>query len=216
MSSSNDAENTLSEQGPVTVPDLPTTLLVNTYQQCKAIGDQTRWQILDYIQHRPATAKQIADVMHMSPGTIGHHLRVLESAGLARIVARRTVHGIVAKYYTRTARTFIFDFPPELEKDAAISAGILTKARNQLVEAIAEGERDVYASFPQVRLSPAQAQVFQERLRALVNDFIHAPYEPDGQIYGMCTALFSKYHRHIIRNSTREYMREVRRISHNQ
>jgi DNA-binding transcriptional ArsR family regulator len=165
---------------------------VNTAQQFKAIGDQTRGQILDHIQHHPATAKQVAGIMKMSPGTIGHHLQVLEAAGLAQVVARRTIHGIVAKYYTRTARTFIFDFPPEIGEKASISLEILTKARNQLADALAEGEvdRDTSTSFPQVRLSPERAQVFRERIKALVNDFIQEPSDPDGQIYGMCTAFF--------------------------
>jgi DNA-binding transcriptional ArsR family regulator len=176
----------------VKMPELPATQHVNTTQQFKAIGDQTRWQILDHIQHRPATAKQIADIMKMSPGTIGHHLQVLEAAGLAQIVARRTVHGIVAKYYTRTARTFIFDFPPEMGEKATISLDILTKARNQLADAQAEGstDKDTCASFPQVRLSPERAEVFRERLKALVDDFINEPSDPEGQIYGMCTAFF--------------------------
>jgi predicted ArsR family transcriptional regulator len=174
------------------MPELPATMHVNTAQQFKAIGEQTRWLILDHIQHRPATAKQIADIMKMSPGTIGHHLQVLEAAGLAQVVARRTVHGIIAKYYTRTARTYIFDFPPEIGENAAISLGILTKARNQLAEALAEGatDQDASASFPQVRLSPERAQVFEERLRALVNDFMHEPSDPEGQFYGLCTAFF--------------------------
>jgi predicted ArsR family transcriptional regulator len=130
--------------------------------------------------------------MKMSPGTIGHHLQVLEAAGLAQVVARRTVHGIVAKYYTRTARTFIFDVPPELEKKAAISLEILTKARDQLADALAEGatDKDTCASFPQVRLSSERAQVFEERIKALVNDFINEPSDPEGQIYGLCTAFF--------------------------
>jgi DNA-binding transcriptional ArsR family regulator len=183
-------ENILPENSPIKMPELPAALHVNTAQQFKAIGDQTRWQILDHIQHRPVTAKQVADIMKMSPGTIGHHLQVLEAAGLAQVVARRAVHGIVAKYYTRTARTFIFDFPPELEKEASISLEILTKARNQLADALAEGDMDTSASFPQVRLSPERAQVFRERLKALVNDFIHEPSDPHGQIYGMCMAFF--------------------------
>jgi DNA-binding transcriptional ArsR family regulator len=185
-------ENILPANSAVKMPELPATLHVNTAQHFKAIGDQTRWQLLDHIQHRPATAKQIADIMKMSPGTIGHHLQVLEAAGLAQVVARKVVHGIVAKYYTRTARTFIFDFPPEIEGKAAISLDILTNARNQLADALAEGvsDRDTSASFPRVRLSPERAEVFRERLKALVNDFINEPSDPDGQVYGLCTAFF--------------------------
>jgi DNA-binding transcriptional ArsR family regulator len=185
-------ENILPENSAVKMPELPATLLLNTAQQFKAIGDQTRWRILDYIQHRPATAKQIADSLKMSPGTIGHHLQVLEAAGLAQVVARRMVHGIVAKYYTRTARIFIFDFPPEIEGKTAICLDILTNARDQLAEALAEGEsdRDISTSFPRMRLSAERAEVFRERMKALVDDFVHEPSDPAGQVYGLCTAFF--------------------------
>lgn len=59
-------------------------------------------------------AKQLAARLGASPGTVGHHLHVLEDAGLAQIVARRVVRGIVAKYYTRTARIFDFDLPVDI------------------------------------------------------------------------------------------------------
>lgn len=202
-------ENIQPENRLVKMPELPATLHVNTAQQFKAIGDQTRWQILDHIQHRPATAKQVADIMKMSPGTIGHHLQVLEAAGLAQVVARRTVHGIVAKYYTRTARTFIFDFPPEIGENASISLDILTNARNQLADALAEDEadRDTCASFPRVRLSAERAEVYRERIRALIDDFMHEPSDPDGQVYGLCTAFFKAplHQQELARSENAEY-----------
>ena len=185
-------ENREPGENPVKMPELPATLRVNTAQQFKAIGDHTRWHILDMIQHRPATAKQIADSINVSPGTVGHHLQVLEAAGLAQVVARRIVHGIVAKYYTRTARTFIFDFPPEMKGDASINLDIMTSARNYLAESLAEGEHEIRPciGFPRVRLSPARARAFMERVQALVDDFMHEPADPEGQIYSLCAAFF--------------------------
>jgi DNA-binding transcriptional ArsR family regulator len=55
------------------------------------------------------TTKQLATRLDGTPGAIGHHLRVLERAGLARIVALRLTKGIVAKYYARTARLFLLN-----------------------------------------------------------------------------------------------------------
>src|SRR5262249_19643406 len=104
-----DVSAPLPEDVPVEMPTLPLTLTLTTAQQFKAFGDPVRVRILGIIQQQPATAKQIAGQLGIPPGTIGHHLQVLERAGLAQVVARRLVRGIVAKYYTRTARLFNFD-----------------------------------------------------------------------------------------------------------
>ena len=74
----------LPEHVPVTMPELPTQLVVNTGQQFKAISDPIRSRILGIIQNQPATAKQIADRLGASPGAIGHHLHVLGYGGLVR------------------------------------------------------------------------------------------------------------------------------------
>src|SRR5262249_32492649 len=109
-----DAIPVLPDSVPVTMPDLPLQRVIATEQQLKAMGDTTRSRILGIIQNQPATAKQIADRLAATPGAIGHHLRILEAAGLAQVVARRLTRGIVANYYTRTARIFKFDLPPEI------------------------------------------------------------------------------------------------------
>src|SRR5260370_40773829 len=105
---------------PVTMPELPVQLVINTVQQFKAFSDPIRSRILGIIQNQPATAKQIADRLGASPGAIGHHLHVLEAAGLARVVARRMARGVVANYYTRTARIFDFDLPREVTGDTSM------------------------------------------------------------------------------------------------
>ncbi|HKD75819.1 MAG TPA: helix-turn-helix domain-containing protein, partial [Ktedonobacterales bacterium] len=83
---------------PVVMPLLPPRLMITTEQQLKAIADPLRTRILVLLQHEPLTAKQIADRLSAVPGTIGHHIQVLEAAGLVQIVARRIIHGIQAKY----------------------------------------------------------------------------------------------------------------------
>src|SRR3954470_24761740 len=79
----------LAEDIPVSMPELPPMLQVSTVQQFKAVGDPTRLHILDIIKHQPATAKQLSEKLNIPSGTAGHHLQVLEAAGLAQIVARR-------------------------------------------------------------------------------------------------------------------------------
>ena len=188
-----DTEPPLLPDGvPVEMPALPLHLEVTEEQQLAAIGDPTRSRILGVIQHQPATAKQIADRLKVAPGTIGHHLRVLEEAGLAQVVARRLVRGIVAKYYTRTARIFNIYFPHNAELESASTLNILDAARNQLAEALLLNGPDLpgKVGFPRARLSPDRALAYQERLEQLLNDFLAEPPAPDGRVYGLCGAFF--------------------------
>lgn len=189
-------ETPLPEDVPVTMPELPPTLRVHTAQQFKAIGDVTRSRILDLIKHEPLTAKQIGERLNIPPGTISHHLQVLEAAGLAQIVARRLVHGIVAKYYTRTARLLQFDFPPEVAPGHEQVLKFLTDARDQLADSLAAGGDEIEdedfckTGFPHARLSREHAKDFARRLRDLVYEFATLPPDPDGQVYGFCSAFF--------------------------
>jgi DNA-binding transcriptional ArsR family regulator len=177
---------------PVVMPELPIRLYITTTQQFKAVSDPTRSRILGIIQNQPATAKQIADRLGATPGAIGHHLHVLEAAGLAKVVARRLVRGIVANYYTRTARIFTYEFPREVTGGASGCLEILTHARDELVESLATIENDPFQTdgFPHIRLSPERAQVYSERLQALIEDVLHETPDPNGEVYGILVAMF--------------------------
>ena len=177
---------------PVTMPDLPVYIVINTIQQFKAIGDPIRSRILGIIQNQPATAKQIADSLHVSPGAIGHHLHVLEAAGLAQIVARRLVRGIVANYYTRTSRIFKYDLPREVTGNTSINLDIMAKAYEELAEADTNEYVDVYqcASFPHVRLSPERAEYYSKRIRTLVDDILLETPDSEGKVYGVLVSIF--------------------------
>ncbi len=187
-----DAIPVLPENVPVVMPELPPHLFITTAQQFKAVSDPTRSRILGIIQNQPATAKQIADRLGATPGAIGHHLHVLEAAGLAKIVARRLVRGIVANYYTRTARIFNYEFPREVTGGASGCLEIITVARDELAEALATIEGDPLKTdgFPHIRLSPERAQVYSERLQALIEDVLHETPDPNGEVYGIVVAMF--------------------------
>lgn len=188
-----ESEAILPETVPVRMPELPARLTINTAQQFKAIGEPLRWRILSIIQNQPATAKQIAQRLKVSHGAIGHHLQVLEEAGLAQVTARRLVHGIVAKYYTRTARIFMFDLPEEVVGDAAIGLQMMTDARDEWAETLATvREEDIIrcTSFPHARLSPERAKIYKERLDGIIEDFLRETPDPDGQVYGLLISIF--------------------------
>jgi len=182
------------QEAPVVMPDLPTTLVLSTAQQMKACADPTRSRILGIIQHHPATATQLAQLLEVAPSRVSYHLQVLEAAGMVQVVARRLVRGIVAKYYTRTARNFLFTAPPEIAGEAGdeLVLGLLTNAHDELREALAaSGERSVLnAGFPHTRLTQEDAHHFFERLEALVQDFMNHTPDSRGQVYALSFAYF--------------------------
>jgi DNA-binding transcriptional ArsR family regulator len=191
LDSDRDGGPILPEDVPVTMPELPREFMISTEQQFKAIADPTRTRILGIIQNQPATAKQIADRLKLPPGTVGHHLQVLEEAGLAKIVARRLVRGIVAKYYTRTARIFGYNFSPEVRGHTSIALEFAAKLRDELADTLtAQDNAACNTSFPRARLSPERFQFYLERMKDLVNDFMSEPADPEGQVYSLFVALF--------------------------
>ncbi len=181
----------LPEDVPVTMPDLPLKLVVNTPDQFKALGDPLRRRILAIIQYQPATAKQIADRLKVPPGTVGHHLQVLEAAGLVQIVARRLVRGVVAKYYTRAARIFCYEMSREITGNQSVAVEMLTQVRDELADAIAtDAESEITTSVPRARLSPERFEMYKQKVDELIEAFLSEPADPDGEIYTLSVALF--------------------------
>jgi DNA-binding transcriptional ArsR family regulator len=178
------------------MPDLPSSLTVSDAKQYTALGNPLRVRILELIQHQPRTAKQLADLLKRPPGTIGHQLRVLEAAGLAQVVARRLVKGIVAKYYARTAHIFLVETPQELVSERSAGDLRLQRARDELVESLTALGAEAYfgyegnPEFFHVRLSPERARVYRDRLSALTTDLLHETPDPEGTVFAVSVAFF--------------------------
>jgi predicted ArsR family transcriptional regulator len=60
---------------------------------------------------------ELADELGLPKGTVGHHVKVLEDAGLVRVVRTRRVRAVTEKSYGRTARLFLM----KDEQDAVVS-----------------------------------------------------------------------------------------------
>ncbi len=179
------------EDVPVEMPDLPTTLKISTLEQYRAITDPTRSRILNIVQLTPATAKQIAERLGATPGAIGHHLHVLEEAGLVQVSARRQVRGMVANYYTRTARLFDFHLPQELVGADTVQEEIFSRAQEEMTEA---GRDDPDSTklhgFPHARLSAERAEYYAQRLQDVFNDLLKEPASGTGDVYGVLLSMF--------------------------
>ena len=62
------------------------TLVVSEPAQLRALGDEVRGRIVGFLRERATSATELAGLLDMPKGTVGHHLKVLERAGLVRVV----------------------------------------------------------------------------------------------------------------------------------
>ena len=101
------------------------TLKIENIKQIRVISDPYRWEILSHIKliGRPATSKEIAVSMKEAPSKINYHLKVLEKYNFVTIDHTENINGIIAKYYTLSAKRYDFtgeDKTRTKEKEAAL------------------------------------------------------------------------------------------------
>lgn len=128
------------------------------------------------------STQQLARALDIPKGTVGHHLKVLERAGLVRVVHTRQVRAVTEKFYGRTARLFLFE--AEDPADArAIGAATLRDAASQLERASGTGTWGLVLS----RLTPEDARRFDRRVGRLLEDFRRSD-TPGGRAYRLAVA----------------------------
>lgn len=164
-------------------------LVVEDPRQLRALGDALRARIVSLLRERAASTTELATALETPKGTVGHHLKVLESAGLVRVVRTRKVRALTEKYYGRVARLFVLkgdeSMPDELRR-GALSSLMLRHAADELV---ASGDESESAGLVNVKLTSADRRRFEKRMNRLVAD-MHGADDPSGERHVLAYALF--------------------------
>ena len=184
---------TLPAAVPVTMPALPARLVLTTSQHFQAVHDPTRVRILGMILHQPMTAKQMAIRLTIPHGTIGHHLQILEDAGLVQVIAKRSVRNMTAKYYARTAHLFDYHIPAEITGTVSLCLDLITQVRDEMAEAVDVPDPTSFTpviGVRHLRLSAAQVQAFAAQVTALLEEYGQQGPDPHGTVYALCGALY--------------------------
>lgn len=83
---------------------------IRDIKQLKALSHPARVKILNYLQAKPMTAKQLADQFGEEPAKTSYHVKQLLKVGLVELVQTRTTqNGIIEKYYQSIAKDFQTD-----------------------------------------------------------------------------------------------------------
>ena len=163
------------------------TLVVSEPAQLRALSDEVRGRIIALLRERAASASELGGLLNMPKGTVGHHLKVLERAGLVHVVRTRRVRAVTEKYYGRVARLFIIKSGDE--RDDELVHGVAANSfRNAAAELAASADIATHASL-HVRLDPADVRRFERRLEKLVDD-VRAAENFEGEAWGFAGALY--------------------------
>jgi len=163
------------------VPGYPLepTVRADTPTQLKALGHPIRNAILHLVLERAATTGELAEALGRPHGTVAHHLKVLEGAGLIRVVRTRQVRAITERFWGRTGRTILI----EHGDDVTHGSSFLTEAAETLVP----GDHG-FSTLRYARISDDRIDEWEERLSALTLEF--AAQERSGStVYGLLVAL---------------------------
>jgi len=176
-------EKTTAPAGPdYEAPDL---LVVSDPEQLRALADELRTRIAALLRDRARSTQELSVELGLPKGTVGHHLKVLERAGLIHVVRTRQIRAVTEKYYGRTARLFVFRVDDD-ESERALASVALRQAAHELEQA-PEG---AHFSSVRSRLSASDARRLMRRLERLIDDF-RASDVPDGVMHAFATGLWN-------------------------
>ena len=174
------------------VPDYEAedVLVVREPEQLRALGDDLRSRIVVLLRDRALSTTELAEKLGLPKGTVGHHVKVLEKAGLVHVVRTRQVRALTEKFYGRVARLFLFKSTDVDGEDVRnVAAAALRRVAEEMLP-IGEDGRTTFAVV-RARLTDADAKRLSRRLERLVDDF-RAAESAEGEEYGLAGALYGR------------------------
>ncbi|GAB1509163.1 hypothetical protein JCM33774_12040 [Actinophytocola sp. KF-1] len=161
----------------VPTEDRPETFHVTTDEQLRAVSNLTRHRIMAMLRFEPATITQIAKRVGLAKGSSSYHVRLLERAGLVKVVRTRKVRGVTERYYAVAAGSIELPDPGPGQPDV-----LLRNAVADLEASPADGERHVRMAH--LRLTDEQFAELGARLDALADEYraLSDPSLPDASL----------------------------------
>jgi DNA-binding transcriptional ArsR family regulator len=159
------------------------TLVVSEPEQLRALADDLRAGIVSLLRSRARSTQELARELDIPKGTIGYHLKVLERAGLVRVVRTRRVRAVTEMFYGRTAHLFLF-----AAEDTADERGVGASLFRQAAREIDASPHVATFGQAMARLAPKDVARLERRLKRLMKDFTDAD-TPGGSPFRMTAAM---------------------------
>lgn len=165
-------------------------LTVDRPDQLHALGNPVRWRILGRLLVSPASIQQLARSLAVAKGTIGHHVRVLEAAGLIRVVEERRVRGVTERRYARVAKQFQLPGSETIPAESRREVSTMPLRQAAAEASPATGQDDPSMSFViRARMPAERARRFAAMLEVLAAEFAEGAPET-GETFGLVAGVY--------------------------
>lgn len=181
---------------------LPEVFEIEDAETFEMLADPSRVEMLERLHH-PASVGELAEDMGVPRTRLYHHVKLLEEAGMIRVVDTRRKGAMEEKVYQvaalsfRPSRAFIREAQPR-EAAAAVADSIFAVTRADLVRSFDEG----VASFDRgeggrrsLMLTRTSLQLTEERLDAFIAEFEqlverYSDDDADGRAVAVMAAIY--------------------------
>lgn len=144
-----------------------------TAERMKALGDPLRLLLLDLVLERAMTVTELAERVGRPRGSVAHHVDVLVTAGLLRVVRTRRVRAVEERFYGRVARTIQMPFTGQ-------GLPFFAEAEAQAdYDRMAREEPGGGFTLRHARIPAERAEEYARRLEALAVEFSSEPRDGD-------------------------------------
>ncbi len=154
-------------------------------KQIRAYAHPARMNILEQLGREKQSVSGIARALGVHPANITHHFKLLEQAGLIRLVEKRDTGKNLEKYYRAVAYHFTVNLAGEpLTDKKTLALSILHDSLTAALHAVKDqgDEAAVFGLLKNLRLAPSDVPKFQLRLMKLLEEYEkHRP--KDGAAY---------------------------------
>ncbi|MCQ3938281.1 MAG: hypothetical protein DPW18_14715 [Chloroflexi bacterium] len=187
---------------------------VSDLETLRAIADPLRIQILELLEGKALTVKQVAEKLGLAPGKLYYHFGTLEKLGLIEVAETRMVANMVEKTYISAANALdvdpaLFKFSKEGDNEPfnILLASTIDTTREDIIRSLQarqfqleqgaeERERRMIINRVVSRVSEKRIGEFQERLLKLVQEFEteDKTSKPADQPYALTVAFYPSFY----------------------
>jgi DNA-binding transcriptional ArsR family regulator len=159
----------------MTAPDDEATTIA-TPQHYRALGHPVRHRLLFALGQQAATLSRLAADLGISKGSAGHHLKILQEAGLVHLDHTRQVRGGTEQYFKRSVKRLKYE-------TGETTKTVLAAVADEIIS----DEAEPLVLVRNLRLTPSQA----ERLRQTLEEFVHDLEDDEsGSRHGVLVGLY--------------------------
>lgn len=193
--------------------ELEDTYIIKDLDALKVLADPVRNQILELVEHKSHTVKEVAEKLGLAPSKLYYHFNMLEKFNFIKVVETRQVANLIEKYFQATFRFLsvdpdLFNFSTQEGKEnlqSLVEANIDTtredlirsfQARTfQLESGAEEKPRSIVISRNLANLSDEKFEELHHKMEDLIREFIDEDTKnPDDQTFAMMVAFYPSFY----------------------